>query len=74
MAVVVERSKLGRELRDDGCDKCSRQCGDDRCVEQRVKAAVHRNAELAAGDRVRDKTAYVEHHAGRKNEQALFEH
>ena len=60
MAVVVERAKLGGELRDDRCDESGRQSGDQRRVDERVKSAVSGNAELAAGDGVRDEAADVE--------------
>ena len=46
MTVVVERAKLGRELRDDRCDESGRQRGDERCIDQRVEPAVDGNAEL----------------------------
>src|SRR5579863_9945889 len=74
MSVVVQRAKLGRELRHDRRDEGRRQREDHPRVEQRVETAVNRYAELAARDRVRDETTDVEHHACGKNEQTLLEH
>ena len=57
VAVVVKGTKLRGELRDHRCDKSGRQRGDQRRVDQGIEAAIVRNAELPAGDGVRDEAA-----------------
>src|ERR1700683_2231202 len=74
MAVVVQRSKLRGELRDDRRDESDRKRRNQSRIDKRVESAVRGDPELAAGNGMRHEAAHVEHHPSRKDEEALLHH
>src|ERR1700677_3888247 len=72
MAVVVQRAKLGGELRDDRRNERDRKRRNQSGIDQRVESPVRGDPELTAGNGMRREAAHVEHRAGSKDEKALL--